>query len=98
MPPVPAKLAKRVQNGRFIKIGELLPEVLRGPSPYDDGYQKRSKSKYQELNGIVDWMQCFSLYVHITAIVRYSQPHWITDLLGYQNLPYAVPRFQLGYI
>ena len=63
LPPVPAKLAKRVQNGQFIEIGELLPEVLRGPSPYDDDHQKSLKSKYQELNDIVDWIQCFSLYI-----------------------------------
>ena len=32
LPPVPAKLAKRIQDGQFIEMGELLPEVLRGPT------------------------------------------------------------------
>ena len=83
LPPVPAKLAKRIQDGQFIEMGELLPEVLRGPTPYDDDHQKSSKSKFRELDGIIDWIQCFSLYI---AIVCRSQPHRITDLLGYQNL------------
>ena len=83
LPPVPAKLAQRIQDGQFVEMVELLPEVLRGPIPYDDDQQKSSKSKYRELNGIVDWIQCFSLYI---AIVCRSQPQWITDLLGYQNL------------
>ena len=83
LPPVLAKLAKRIQDGRFIEMEELLPEVLRGPTPYDDDHQKSSKSKYRELNGIIDWIQYFSLYI---AIVFRSRPHRITDLLGYQNL------------
>ena len=83
LPPVPAKLAKRIQDGQFIEMGELLPEVLRGPIPYDDDHQKSSKSKYRELDGIIDWIQIFSLYI---AIVCRSQPHRITDLLDYQTL------------
>ena len=83
LPPVPAKLAQRIQDGQFVEMVELLPEVLRGPIPYDDDQQKSSKSKYRELNGIVDWIQCFSLYI---AIVCRSQPQRITDLLGHQNL------------
>ena len=64
-------------------MGDLLPEVLRGPTPYDDNHQKSSKLKYWELDGIVDWIQCFSLYI---AIICHSRPHRITDLLDYQNL------------
>ena len=54
LPPVPAKLAKRIQDGQFIKMGELLPEVLRRLTPYDDNHQKSSKSKIRELDSIVD--------------------------------------------
>ena len=82
-PPVPAKLAKRIQEGQFIEMAELLPELLRGPSPYEDDQPKSMKPKYRDLHSIVDWIQCFGLYV---AVICHSQPHRITDLLGYQNL------------
>ena len=36
LPPVPAKLATRIQDVQFIKMGELLPEVLRGTSSLAD--------------------------------------------------------------
>ena len=35
LPPVTAKLAKHIQDSQFIKMVELLPEVLRGLTPYD---------------------------------------------------------------
>ena len=75
-PPVPAKLAKRIQEGQFIEMAELLPELLRGPTPYKDDQPKSVKSKYQDLYSILDWIQCFGLYV---AIICRSQPHRITD-------------------
>ena len=36
LPPVPAKLAKRIQDGQFIEMAKLLPDFLRGPNSYDD--------------------------------------------------------------
>ena len=40
LPPVPAKLAQRIQDGQFVEMVELLPEVLRGPIPYDTTSRK----------------------------------------------------------
>ena len=36
IPPVPAKLVKRIQEGSFIEMAELLPELLRNASLPDD--------------------------------------------------------------
>ena len=83
MPPIPAKLAKRIQEGLFVEIVELMPDYLRGPNPSDEDQLKNSKPKNWEITNIVDWIQCFSLYI---AVVCRSQPQRIADLLGYQNL------------
>ena len=83
MPPIPAKLAKCIQEGQFIEMAELLPDFLRSPNPSDEDQFKTSKSRNWEITNIVDWIQCFSLYI---AIICRSQPQQIVDLLGYQNL------------
>ena len=83
MPPIPAKLAKLIQEGLFIEMVELMPDYLRSPNPSDEDLLKHSKPKNWEITNIVDWIQCFSLYI---AVVCRSQPQQITDLLGYQNL------------
>ena len=85
MPPIPAKLAKRIQDGQFVEMVELLPDLLRGYNPSDEDKLKSSKSKYHEsqITNIINWMQCFSLYI---AIICHSQPQRTVDLLGYQNL------------
>ena len=80
MPPIPAKLAKRIQEGLFVEMAELMPDYLRSPNPSDEDH---SKPKNWEITNIVDWIQCFSLYI---AVVCRSQPQRIADLLGYQNL------------
>ena len=85
MPPIPAKLAKRIQDGQFVEMVELLPDLLRGYNPSDEDQLKSSKSKYREsqITNIIDWIQCFSLYI---AIICRTQPQRTVDLLGYQNL------------
>ena len=83
MPPIPAKLAKRIQEGQFIEIAELLPDFLRGPNPSDEDQLKSSKIRTWAITNIIDWIQCFSVYI---AIICHSQPERIVDLLGYQNL------------
>ena len=36
MPPIPTKLAKHIQDGQFIEMVELLPDLLRGYNPSDE--------------------------------------------------------------
>ena len=42
-----------------------------------------SKAKYKPVTNIIDWNQCFGLYI---AVLSCSQPEIVTDLLGYQTL------------
>ena len=82
LPPVSNKLVKRIQEGQFIEIAELLPEQLAA-STVDEDQTKSSKSKSKAIFNILDWVQSFSLH---TAIILQKQPGWVPDLIGYQAL------------
>ena len=82
MPPVPPKLVKRIQEGSFIEMAELSPDLLRNASLPDDT-NKSSKAKSHTVGSIIEWIRCFSCYI---AIISRSQPQRVVDLLGYQNL------------
>ena len=45
--------------------------------------KKSSTSKPQDISDIVEWLQCSGTYI---AIVSRTEPHPVSDLLGYQNL------------
>ena len=82
IPPAPAKLVKRIQEGSFIEMAELLPELLQNAS-LPDNINKGSKPKPHSVGNIMEWVQCFSCYI---AVISHSQPQRVVDLLGYQNL------------
>ena len=64
-------------------MAELLPERL-GLLHYADEDQLRgTKPKHQETISIVEWLQCFGIYI---AVITHTKPHRTVDLLGYQNL------------
>jgi len=82
LPPVPAKLVRRIQDGLFVEMGELSPDRLDFPDlPATE--QSASTPKVQEVTDIIEWVQCFSVS---TAIIHRSQPDRLPDLLRYQNL------------
>ena len=54
MPPIPAKLAKRIQEGLFVEMVKLMPDYLSGPNPFDENQLKSSKFKNWEIINIVD--------------------------------------------
>ena len=83
LPPIPAKLVTRIQEGRFVEMAELSPIQLGLLDSPDYKQFKGSKSKLQEVTNIVEWVQCFGTYI---AIITRTEPYRITDLLGYQNL------------
>ena len=82
LPPVPAKLVQRIQDGLFIEMGELSPKRLDSPDHLASD-QPPSSHKVQEVTNIIEWVQCFSVFI---AIIHRSQPERTPDLLGYQNL------------
>ena len=89
LPPVPAKLVKRIEDGEFIEMIELLPERL-AMSSVDD---RLSKPKRRSIQNILEWVQCFGLYI---AIISRKEPARVPDLLGYQALIIDASREYLG--
>ena len=82
LPPIPAKLVKRIQEGSFVEMSELLPDLLRRAAlPEEIG--KSFKSRPHSVGNILEWVRCFGSYI---AVISRSQPHRVADLLGYQNL------------
>jgi len=77
-PPVPARLARKIESGAFVEMSDLLPD-RPGTTRKDD---KRSKRTRRSLT-ILEWLQCFSSYVSVVARKR---PNCIPDLMGYQSL------------
>ena len=91
LPPIPARLVKRIEDGQFVEMAEPLPDHLSS-SPYTDEDQaKSSKVKYKEVLNIIEWLQCFSLYI---AVIARSNANRVVNLLGYQNL---IVQSQLKY-
>ena len=83
LPPIPAKLVKRIQDGLFVEMAELLAETLISPEYTVDDQSTSSKQKPKEVTNITDWVQCSGLFI---AIISLKEPHRIPDLIGYQNL------------
>ena len=82
LPPVPGKLVKRIEEGHFIEMGELLPERLSSHCE-DEDQIKSTKPKRRAVTNILEWLQCFGIYI---AIVSRKEPHRVLDLLAYQHL------------
>jgi len=89
LPPVPAKLVKRVQEGYFI---ELSPNHL-DCAELNTGIQSQShRLQLPEVSDIMEWVQCFGIYV---AIISQSKPKRVADLIGYQSI--IISASQIGY-
>ena len=89
LPPVPQKLVAKIQSGEFVDMAELLPDRMglsaaRNDLATDEKEGKQgSKSKRRQVTNILEWVQCFSIYM---AVVSEKHPDRIKDLLGYQAL------------
>lgn len=83
LPPVPAKLVKKIQEGRFVEMAELLADTLISPEYAGDQNPDSNKRKPKEVTNIMDWVQCFGVFM---AIISLKEPHRIPDLIGYQSL------------
>ena len=68
LPPVPGKLVKRIEAGHFIEMGELLPEWLGAANVgTDDEGLKMLKVKHGLVTTILEWAQCFGIYVAVIS-------------------------------
>ena len=83
LPPISGKLIKRIEQGSFIEMTELLPESLGHLVTDDDQSAVSKPPKRRIVLGIVEWLQCFGTYI---AIISRKQPTRVIDLLGYQSL------------
>jgi len=82
-PPIPFKLVKRVEDGLFVEMAELLPSYLDSADLNSGDQSARSRRQPPTVSDIVDWIQCFAVY---TAIISRKKPKRVPDLLGYQSL------------
>ena len=64
-------------------MAELLPDYLNSADANLKDRPSSSKSKLEEVNNIIDWIQCFGIYI---AIFSRSTPERVADLVGYQSL------------
>lgn len=83
LPPVPAKLVKRILAGEYVDMSELLPDSL-GVSgsiiqPLNDK-RRDKRPRRRQVAHILEWLQCFSIYMAT------ERPNAVWDLLGYQTL------------
>ena len=81
LPLVPSKLVQKIESGQFIEIAELLPEK-QAFSEFEEDADK-GKGKKRLVTSILDWVQCFSLYM---AIISRKHPERVPNLLGYKSL------------
>ena len=71
IPPVPAKLAKKIMESHYVNLAELCPEYLEEINANEEESPRASKPKQRECSNILDWVQAFGTYV---AIRSWSQP------------------------
>ena len=82
MPPVPAKLAKKINRGEFVEMGELLPEFWASVREDEEAKKEGKVRRSRKVTDIFTWLQCFGTYV----AVRGSQtPTMIPEFMAYQS-------------
>ena len=57
LPPVPPRLVKRVEEGLFIEMFELLPDPLCSADWNSEDQSTSTMHKPSELSNITDWVQ-----------------------------------------
>ena len=83
LPPIPARLLKRVENGLFVEMAELSPSYLDSSDCSIDDQHVGPRKRLPALKDIMDWVGCFGIYI---AIVSRQKPKRVPDLLGYQRI------------
>ena len=83
LPPIPVRLVKRVEDGLFVEMAELLPSYLDTADLNTDDQHTRLRKRPPVILDIMDWVQCFGMYI---AIVSRHKPKRMADLLGYQRI------------
>ena len=86
LPPVPAKLVKRIQALEFVEMRELLPDNMALAERLDAlpllGHPSK-QTEQREIGSLITWVSTFSTYV---AIVSVAHPERVCDMLAYMRL------------
>ena len=77
MPPVPSILVAKIESGKFVEMGDLVPSHLSFEETAG------AKSKQRCIANISEWLQAIAVYV---SIIAKKQPQRVPDLMGYQIL------------
>ena len=80
LPPVPAKLARKIRGGEFIEMDELLPEVWTMKKGGEPEPKRRCGRKVLD---IFRWLQCFGIYVSIRGM---QSPTSIPEFMAYMSM------------
>ena len=80
LPPVPAKLARKIRAGEFIEMDELLPEVWTMKEGGEPEPKRRCGRKVLD---IFTWLQCFGIYVSIRGT---QSPTSIPEFMAYMSM------------
>jgi len=73
IPPVPQSLVEKIETGKFIEMGDLVPSHLRFEET------SGSKSRQRTITCVSESLQAFAVYV---SVVAKKQPQRVPDLMG----------------
>lgn len=90
LPPVPAKLARRIRAGEFVEMSELLPEVWMRK---DEGEPESKRRCGRRVVDIFTWLQCFGIYVSIRGT---HLPAAIPEFMAYMSMMVRVNQEYAG--
>ena len=74
-------------------MAELLTDTLLSLNYIAEDYSPSHKQKPKEVTDMLDWVQCFGVYV---AIISFKEPNRIPDLIGYQFNPHFIVKKDVG--
>ena len=86
LPPVPAKLVKRIRDLEFIEMRELLPDNIALSEHMEalPSHSTRERVPHQwEIGSLLTWISFFATYV---AVVSELHPERVPDMLMYLRL------------
>ena len=95
LPPVPARLVKKILMGDFVDMAELLhdnTEVERRRGQLEGATlhgQMSGRANRREVPDILSWVQCLAVYA---AVVATQHPGKTRELLAYMALMISESR------
>lgn len=81
-PPIPCKLALKIQSLQFVEMRELLPDNL---TIAEDALSRPpdQRPKQREVSSILSWVSAFATYIAVTAE---AHPDRVKDMLAYLRI------------